>query len=168
MLSSFRGNKKSALQVHAQGTLLQGGAVIPKGASFSTRNMFIVLGLIIAWEVFLKEELREWCRWKKRWWNKTKWENILKISRGSIHLRLFLKIFLLKQFLSYKVEQDLIIVIYFLFFFLKRKKYTKIFLDNQHFIRAKNRDYNIVCSCREMAQLRSKIALLPLLQKEHD
>lgn len=34
VLSSFGGNKKSALQVHAQGTTLQRGAVIPKVASF--------------------------------------------------------------------------------------------------------------------------------------
>lgn len=32
VLSSFRGNKKSALQVHPQGTTLQCGAVIPKVA----------------------------------------------------------------------------------------------------------------------------------------
>lgn len=34
VLSSFRGNKKSTLQVHPQGTTLQRGAVIPKAASF--------------------------------------------------------------------------------------------------------------------------------------
>lgn len=77
--------------------------------------------------------------------------------------------FSLKHFLSYKVEQDLLILINFLFFFFLKTKRSRLryFLDNQHFIRAKNRDYNIVCSCREMVQLRSKIAL-PLLQKEHD